>query len=401
MGLPPPHFSPLPFHDALASYLQKEEPETWAWFASAQAQSDYAESLRLDLLKKTYRLEAQAYPELFVALSEATTKLGLEVPATLYQSQSNRESNAALCYLPGEAHVVFEGSLLQSLNPQELRALLGHELAHYRLWSEQGQRYLIADRIIQAMAGDSRAEPSQVETARLMRLYTEIYADRGSFLVTGEAAPAIACLLKTSTGLSQVDVDSYLRQADEIFSKSKVRTEGLSHPESFIRARALSLWAAGTADVESEITRMIEGPLALDRLDLLGQARLTDRTRRWLQLHLRAPWFQTEPVRAHARLFFEDFVFPSQTHEDDSLLVELREAENDVRDYFCYTLLDFAVADPELEEEPLKAAFALAHLLDWDDRLEALTIKELKYKKRDAQRLHTEALPPASSEGKP
>lgn len=346
-------------------------------------------------------MEAQAYPELFVALSEATTKLGLEVPATLYQSQSNRESNAALCYLPGEAHVVFEGSLLQSLNPQELRALLGHELAHYRLWSEQGQRYLIADRIIQAMAGDSRAEPSHVETARLMRLYTEIYADRGSFLVTGEAAPAIACLLKTSTGLSQVDVDSYLRQADEIFSKSKVRTEGLSHPESFIRARALSLWAAGTNDVESEITRMIEGPLALDRLDLLGQARLTDRTRRWLQLHLRAPWFQTEPIRAQARLFFEDFVFLSQTHEDDSLLVELREVENDVRDYFCYTLLDFAVADPELEEEPLKAAFALAHRLDWDDRLEALTVKELKYKKRDAQRLHSEALPPASAEGKP
>lgn len=100
MGLPPPQFCPLPFHDALSNYLQKEEPETWSSVASAQAQLDYAESLRLDLLKKTYRLEPQAYPELFAALAEAMTKLERAVPATLYQSQSNRAGVQHCAVLP-------------------------------------------------------------------------------------------------------------------------------------------------------------------------------------------------------------------------------------------------------------------------------------------------------------
>ncbi len=401
MGNPSPQLRPLPYHGALASFLSREEPETWAWFASAQAQADYAEARKLDLLKKTYRLEPPAYPELFAALAEAKSRLGLEVPATLYQSQSGRDANAALCFLPGEAHIVFEGSLLQSLDPLELQALLGHELAHYRLWSEEQQRYLVTDRIIQAMAGDARAEASHVESARLLRLYTEIYADRGSFQVTGDPGPTISSLLKTSTGLRQIDVASYLRQADEIFSKTQVRTEGLSHPESFIRARALALWAAGAPEVETEITRMIEGPTTMDRLDLLGQARLTDQTRRWLRLHLRPAWFQTESVRAQARLFFPDFAFAPEAHDDEALVVELRDAETNVRDFFCYTLLDLAVADPELEDEPVKAAFALTRRFGWDDRLEALVVKELKYKKRDAQRLRTESAAPAAQRAKP
>jgi hypothetical protein len=33
--------------------------------------------------------------------------------------------------------------------------------------------------------------------------------------------------------------------------------------------------------------------------------------------------------------------------------------------------------------------------LDWEDRLEALSVKELKLKKRDAKRVREEALPPA------
>ena len=392
MGSPVQPLRPLPYHDALASYLQAEEPGTWAWFASAQTKSDYAESLRLDLLKQTYRLEPQTYTGVFAALAEAKSRLGLDVLATLYQSQCSREPNAALCFLPGEIHVVFEGDLLQALDPPELRALLGHELAHYLLWSADGQRYLVADRIVQAMATDPRAEPSHVESARLLRLYTEIYADRGSFQVTGDPEPVIASLLKTTTGLSQIDVASYLRQADEVFSKSKVRTEELSHPESFIRARAVSLWAAGAPEVDREIARMIEGPASIDRLDLLGQQRLTALTRRWLRLLLHPAWFRTEPVRAQARHFFDDFAFAPETHDDDALLTELRAAEASVRDYFCYTLLDFAVVDPELEDEPVKAAFTLAHRLDWDDRLEALVVKELKFKKRDAQRLRAEAV---------
>ncbi len=381
---------PLPYQQALAEYLRTEEPETWAWFDSAEVKSEFAENLRVDLLKQTYRLDPAAYPELFAALGDAQTRLGITAPVTIYQAQSNQQLNAALYHLPGEAHIVLEGAVLQLLSPAELRAVLGHELAHYQLWSGAGQM-LLADRVLQAMAADPRAQPSHFESHRLMRLYTEIYADRGSLRVTGDPTVVISALVKLATGLAQIDPASYVRQAEEIFARAKVKTEGVSHPEAFIRARAIMLWAENAPNVEPEIVRMIEGDRSLDKLDLLGQQRLTTLTRRWLQLFLRPAWIRTDAVRGQARLFFPDFDFAVEGHRDDALLDELHEASTSIRDYFCYLLLDFSAVDPELEMEPLKAAFVLASDLGWDERLEALAVKELKVKKREAQKLRAEA----------
>lgn len=400
--MPPPlenSLRPLPYHEALANYLHTQEPATWAWFDSAQAQENYAENLRLDLLKQTYRLDAAAHAESFAALDEAKAKLGLgTVPSWLYQSQLNQSLNASLYFLPGELHVVLSGAVLDLLDARELRGLFGHELAHYVLWSDQARRFLITDRATLGMANDQRAEPSHVESARLLRLYTEIYADRGALLVTGDPAPVISGLVKMATGLTSVDPASYRQQADEIFAKARIRTEGISHPETFIRARAVALWAEGTADVETEITRMIEGTSPLDQFDLVAQQRVSSLTRRWLQELLRPAWFQTDSVRAHARMFFDDFdtTTPGEgvtvpPPADDALFAELREQDLSVRDYFCYLLLDFATIDPELEQQPLRAAFALAERVDWGDRLEALATKELKLKKRDVQKVRAEA----------
>lgn len=391
----------LPYHEALANYFQSEEPETWAWFASAQSQSDYAESLRLELLKQTYRLDSAAYPELFAAVNDAKTKLGLDVPVTVYQSQRTQQLNAALLYLPGEAHIVVDGAVLQLLDPAELRGVLGHELAHYVLWSADAGRRLLVDRIAHGMASDPRAEASHIESARLLRLYTEIFADRGALQVTGDPVAVISGLVKMSTGLTQVDVPSYVRQAEEVFSRTKVKTDELSHPETFIRARATMLWAENAPHADAEVARMIEGERSLDKLDLLGQLRLTALTQRWLALFLRPAWFRTDAVRGQVRLFFPEFDFAAEAHHDEPLLHELRGAANNVRDYFCYLLLDFCAVDADLEDEPLRAALALASELGWDERLESLAAKELKLKKRDVQKLRAEVLDAAAEPGSP
>jgi hypothetical protein len=392
MPVPESTLRALPYHDALAGYFKTEEPESWAWFDSAQAQADYAESLRLELLKQTYRLDPGKHPELFAALADAKAKLGLDIPVTLYQSQRNQDLNAALCFLPGEAHIVFQGAVLQLLDPAELRGVLGHELAHYLLWTEPDGRFHVTDRLSHAMAADPRSEQSHAESARLMRLYTEIYADRGALQVTDDPAPVVSGLVKVHTGLAQVDAASYVRQAEEVFARSKkIRTDEVSHPEAFIRARAVMLWSEGAPGIEAEITRMIEGDTALDKLDLVAQSRMTAFTLRWLRLFLRPPWFRTDAVRAHVKLFFPDFDFAPEGYEDEPLLALLRGMDASVRDYFCYLLLDFAAVDPELDHEPVRAAFVLASRLGWDEQFESLVVKELKLKKREAQRLRADA----------
>src|SRR5208283_4488301 len=118
-------------------------------------------------------------------------------------------------------------------------------------------------------------------------LYTEIYADRGSLRVTGDLNPVVTGLVKLQTGLPQVSSPAYLKQAEEVFATEIVVTEGMSHPEAFIRVRALSLWQEQRNGAAALIREMIEGPAALDSLDVIGQARVAAATRGLLEYLLR------------------------------------------------------------------------------------------------------------------
>ena len=380
MQAPSQTLRPLPYHAALRDYLKDREPALWNWFSSAQAKMEYTESLRLELLKSTYRLDAGGHPDLYRAADEAKAQLALEIPLTIYQAQHVTELNAALFYIPTEGHVVLSGPALSLLTYDELKAVLGHELAHYHLWQADGGDYLVADRLLQAVAQDHRAEPSHVQSARWFQLYTEIYADRGSLLASQNIETTVAALVKMMTGLQHVSGASYLKQAEEVFAQSKVKTAGLSHPEAFIRARALQLWPADDAG----IAEMIEGAAAFDELDLLGQTKLASDTRCFLQALLQPKWFRTDAVLGHAKLFFDDFKPGAGT----DLKLSLTDAR--LKEYFCFLLLDFATADPDLDRLPLAAAFQWSQRLEIEADFEKLAVKELKLKTRELNRLKTE-----------
>ena len=361
----------------------------WNWFASARAQADYTENLRMELLKSTYRLDAQGHPELFKCVEEVKSRLQLDIPVTLYQAQNSPQLNAALYFIPGEGHVVFSGPVLTLLNAEELKSVIGHELAHYHLWGRDNGEFHNTDRLIQAAANDPRAASSHEQTARRFQLYTEIFADRGSLCVTGDVLPVVAGLVKIGTGLSQVSAASYLKQAEEIFSKGNVATEGLSHPETFIRARALALWQEQRDAASARIVDLIEGVTALDELDLIGQTWLTSATRRLLEELLRPKWFQTPSVLGHAKLFFPDF--QPTDGRDEPNLDGLKFSDARLREYLCYVLLDFAKADPELDDMPLVATLDLSRRLELDSQFEKLAAKELKLKVRDVRKLKEQA----------
>ena len=127
---------------------------------------------------------------------------------------------------------------------------------------------------------------------------------------------------------------------------------------------------------------MIEGPPALDRLDLLGQRRVAGLTRRLLDALLSARCLQTESLLAHARLFFDDYTPPAEPLGDPTLAAELQTDDPALRDYYCYVLLDFVTADRELEDLPLAAALGLAEQMGWHDRLSELVLEELRVRKK-------------------
>ncbi len=382
---------PLPYQRSMVEFLKAEESDLWKWFSSTKARAEQSEAVRLDLLKTTYRLESSTQPQLYATAGEVLKHYGLQVPITFYQAQSAGPMNAGLAYLPGEAHVVLVGPVLAALSEAELRALLAHELAHFVLYEGWDGEFLVAADLLRALANDVAAAAAHVESARLYTLYGEIFADRGAYCVTRNAAITIATLIKTETGLTEVSADSYLRQADEIFDKSRVQADQLTHPEPYIRARALRLWADGRPDAAAQIEAMIEGKPLLMRLDLLAQRRVAATTRRLIDRLLAPTWFHSEAVLAHARLFFEDFTPGRDNGHEDNDAETWATLDPALRDYYCYVLLDFVTADRELTDAALAAAIVLSRRLGLAERFAELVMKELGVGKRAFAKIDREA----------
>src|SRR5690606_22331765 len=255
----------------------------------------------------------------------------------------------------------FSGPILTLLSAAELRAVIGHELAHHLLWKIEDGAFYLADRLLHQSAAHPHAEPSHGQSARLWSLATELFADRGAYLATARLETSVASLVKTCTGLSQVSGKNYLAQAEEIFSKSKPKTEKLTHPETFMRARALQLWVEENEELDTAVARMLEEDEGLEEMNLVQQAQLTKLTRRFLERHLNPSWFRSDAVLAHARLYFPDFA-PGGSGED-GLASELAALSKPRREFLCHVMLDFCAVDPDLDELPVAAAIKRARTL--------------------------------------
>ncbi|MBX7207637.1 MAG: M48 family metalloprotease [Verrucomicrobiaceae bacterium] len=379
----PSVLEPLPQHRSLADWLRGEENEVWNWFADEERTAMDAEQVRLSLLRDTYRLDAEAHPEVFREIEAACEALGIQAKVFAYQAQDSTAPNAAVCHLPGEAHVIFSGPILSLLSADELRGVIGHELAHHHLWQMDDGAFYLADRILHSAASHPGAEPAHAQSARVWRLATELFADRGAYLATNSLETAVAGLVKTTTGLAQVSAKSYLAQAEEIFSKSKPKTDQLTHPETFIRARALQLWVEEDETLEETIAKMLDFDEGLDDLTLVQQAEMSALTRRFLAHLLEPSWFQTEAVLAHARLFFREF----KPAADAAILTELVERPASHREYFAQLMLDFCAVDPDLEDAPMERCLEFARDLECLGAFEKLLTKELKVKAKDLKKL--------------
>jgi len=394
----PVRIEPLPYQQAVVEYLKREERELWGWFSSHKVRSEYTDTVRLDLLKSTYRLDREAYESLYGLAERAKERLGLDVPVTFYQAQNNTQMNAGVAFIPGEAHITFSGSVMQTLNETELFAVVGHEMGHISLWEGWGNDYLIADQILSAMSVDQSASEVHLSSARLNALFMEVYCDRCALKITNDASSTISMLVKIETGLKEVSAESYIKQAEEIFAKGTNGTGGterLTHPECYIRARSIDLWQTGADEAEQTIERMIRGPLGLENLDLIGQQDVARMTRAVVDELIAPEWFRSDAVMAHARTLFQDYVEPepngSAKGDGHDLAEVLRDCDPQLRDYFCYLILDFVSTDRDLEDAPRAAGVLFSKRYGFDDRFGEIMSKELGLRKKQFETLKQSA----------
>lgn len=378
-----PALEPLTYHRLIVEHLRDNEPEIWAWGGSQQAREEQVQEMRSYLLRETYRIDAAAHPEVHEDVAAVLAKLEIDAPATLYQA-SDGAMNAALCFVPGEIHLLFHGPVLEKLSRDERVALLGHELAHFQLWSIEGGAYYAATTILDHALAYPGASPSHVETARLYRLHTELYADRGAAVAAGAPDPAIATLVKTMTGLSAIDPQAYLRQAAEAENDAKA-SQGETHPEIFLRAQALDKWWRGDPETEAWIEKRIRGPLSVAALDLPRQHEATALTRRFLTRLAADSAADAEASTNLIHRFFPDWQPGEEAITDEALAGD--RLDGSFRDYLVSLSLDIAMADPDSRDAMLTAGAQLSASYDGDEAFKAALKRDLKFTKAAIDRV--------------
>jgi hypothetical protein len=380
--------SPLPYHRAVADIVARENPASFAVLSrSAQGSAD---ALDQALLRTTYRLEAAAHPQVHAAVARAATALELAVPVEAYADQGNEATNAELVFVADRAIVIFSGRTLDLLDENELCAVVGHELAHHRLWTAEGGRFLTTARLLDAAEGDARTPSAYLETARRYRLATELYADRAALVATEGLASAVSGLLKVSTNLSRVDPDAYLRQAAEVDFTSA--SAGTTHPEPVLRAWALQQWFESPgADADARVSAAIAPELDLARLDLPGQDRLHARTVELVAAAVSLTELRAPDVLELAGQY--GVLAPPQPTPFGDLRLEPsgEPLAKDSRRYLAAVLTDLATADTDSDLTALVAVLALASRVDLGAEVLRLLSSELDLGERTRNRLQERA----------
>src|SRR5688500_2919608 len=97
---PPASLQVLPYHSALRDFLKLVDGDVWKWFAERRLSPKYADDVRFELLKSTYRIERDSQRSLYEQAEEVARQLGIAAPMTIYQAQNPLRLNASLAYVP-------------------------------------------------------------------------------------------------------------------------------------------------------------------------------------------------------------------------------------------------------------------------------------------------------------
>lgn len=214
-------------------------------------------SLRLLYLSDSVRVSDRQFAHLNDMLRDACYILDLEKVPAMYVTQ-NPQPNA-MCIGLDEPIIVVTTGLVELLDEQEMRAVVGHEVGH-ALSGHSVYRTLLlfltnfALKIAWVPLGNV-AVMAIVTALREWFRKSELSADRAGLLVGQDLQASMRGLMKLAGGhhLHEMNVDAFLEQADEYERAGDLRDSVLkimnvlprSHPFTTVRAAELRKWASG------------------------------------------------------------------------------------------------------------------------------------------------------------
>jgi Zn-dependent protease with chaperone function len=213
-------------------------------------------SLRLMFLASSVRASTDQFPDLYQLLLDGSAILDLPEVPELYIQQDPMPN--AMTLGSDKPFIVITTGLLNLLDAEEHRYLIGHELGHvlsghavYRTMLYHLTR--LATRLAWFAVGYIGL---RVIIAGLEEWYrkSELSCDRAGVLASQDPAAARRALMKVAGGsrISELSPDAFLQQAKEYDAVPDVREgllkllqmQGTTHPFAVIRFAELNRWVA-------------------------------------------------------------------------------------------------------------------------------------------------------------
>ncbi|MFG2339068.1 M48 family metallopeptidase [Streptomyces yangpuensis] len=212
-------------------------------------------SLRLLFLSDSVRVGETQFPHLHAMLRDACHILDLEKVPQMYVQQDPRPN--AMCIGLDEPIIVVTTSLVELLDEEEMRAVVGHEVGHALSGHSVYRTILLfltnlALKVAWIPLGNV-AIMTLVTALREWFRKSELSADRAGLLVGQDVTASMRGLMKLAGGnhLHEMNVDAFLEQADEYEKGGDLRDSVLkilnmlprTHPFTTVRAAELKKWS--------------------------------------------------------------------------------------------------------------------------------------------------------------
>ncbi|MCB5178190.1 M48 family metallopeptidase [Streptomyces antimicrobicus] len=212
-------------------------------------------SLRLLYLSDSVRVGETQFPHLHQMLLDACYVLDLEKVPQMYVQQDPKPN--AMCVGLDEPIIVVTTGLVELLDEEEMRAVVGHETGHALSGHAVYRTILLfltglAVKVAWIPLGNV-AIMAIVTALREWFRKSELSADRAGLLVGQDVQASMRGLMKIAGGnhLHEMNVDAFLAQADEYEKSGDLRDSVLkilnvlprSHPFTTVRAAELKKWS--------------------------------------------------------------------------------------------------------------------------------------------------------------
>jgi Zn-dependent protease with chaperone function len=200
----------------------------------------------------------QQLPHLHKLLVEACQVLDLEIPQ-MYIHQHPVPNAYTFAMRGKQPFIVLHTSLIDLLTPEEIQAVIAHELGHLKC--DHGVYLTLANLIVLAAGqlpnwGGMIAQSLQAQMLEWLRC-AEFTCDRAALLATQDPKIVISLLMKLAGGsptlAPQLNVEAFLAQArayDDISNTQlgellkSAQTAQLTHPVPVLRAREIDRWSS-------------------------------------------------------------------------------------------------------------------------------------------------------------